>query len=97
MQLSKLEQETVISFNEDEKTANVYTFNSSLQKQLEQLQQERPDECKLYRESCFGKAKEYTIPKKWIKIRPPRILTEEHKALRRNIISQVNQQKHNVN
>lgn len=80
MKLSFYEQESVISFNEDEKTANVYTHKKSLLRKLEKLAQDRPEECRLVKFSHGGRAADYIIPKAWVKITPPRIASEEQKA-----------------
>ena len=74
--LTRYEQETVITYNEAEQTANIYTHNKALRRRLEQLAQERPEECRLYRVSHWGEAVEYYVPKSWLKINPTRILTE---------------------
>ena len=44
MNLSLYEQETIINYNEAEKTAGVYTHNKALRRKLERLSQERPDQ-----------------------------------------------------
>lgn len=76
MQLSKYEQETIITYNEDEQTAGVYTHNRSLRRKLDGLAEERPQECRI------EKAGDYTVPKSWIRVTPPRKsvpMSEEHK------------------
>lgn len=89
MSLSRYEMETIISFNEEEKTAHVYTFRKSIIKKLQNLAEERPEECKLVREeNKDGQySAEYTIPKKWVKINAgsinKRVLTEEQKQASR--------------
>ena len=78
---SRLEQETIFLFNEEEKTASVYTFNKPLQRKLVSLAKERPEECYLEQpQNALDGAVEYIIPKKWIKIRPNRILSDEERA-----------------
>lgn len=75
MNLTRYEQETIINFNEEEKTASVYTHNGPLRRRLEQMAQERP------KKTCHdGQAVEYYLPKSWIKIRPPRVASEAQKA-----------------
>lgn len=78
--LTRYEQETMINFNEEEATASVFTHNRTLRRKLEQLAQERPEECRPFRVSRWGEAVEYIIPKKWVKIIPPRILSDEQRA-----------------
>lgn len=77
------ERETIINFNEAEDTASVYTHNKALRRKLEQLAQERPEECRLFKVSRGDQAVEYYIPKAWIKIRPTRQLSEEEREQRR--------------
>lgn len=79
---SRIEQETIFLFNEEEKTASIYTFNKSLQKKLAALAKERPEECYLDKpQNTLDGAVEYIIPKKWIKIRASRILSDEERAV----------------
>ena len=46
MSISRLEQETVINFNEAEPTATIYTHNGALTRKLEALADQRPEEAK---------------------------------------------------
>ena len=79
MRISRLEQETIINFNEAESTATVYTHNGALVRKLEGLADQRPDEVKRDRVFPDG-GREYTIPKRWVKVNASRILSEEQKA-----------------
>ena len=47
MELSRLEQETIILFNEAEPTAEIYTHNKKLREKLERLSQKHPDKITL--------------------------------------------------
>lgn len=76
--MSRIEQETIINFNEAEATASVYTYNRALRRKLEKLAEERPEECQVVRK---GQADDYVIPKGWIKIKPPRQLSEEQREV----------------
>ena len=78
--LSKLERETIICFNEEESTASVYTHNPSLRRRLEGYALTRPDDCRLDKVTHDGLAVEYIVPKKWIKVNAPRLLTDEQRA-----------------
>ena len=71
--LSRLEQETIILFNEQEQTAEVFTYNGRMRRELSALAETRPDEVK--REGN----ETYIIPKRWVKIRASRILTDEQR------------------
>lgn len=79
MSLTLYEQETIILFNEAEKTASVYTHNRAFLRKLEKLAEDRPDDCRLKRKDPENRAAEYIVPKKWIKINAPRCLTDEQK------------------
>jgi hypothetical protein len=79
MAISKLEQETIINFNKQEKTADIETFNPAWMLKLAKLAEERPDDVKELYQHSPGSAR-YVFPKKWLKINPSRILTEERKA-----------------
>lgn len=80
MNMARYEQETIIGFNEEEKTAGIYTHNKVLRQKLEALARDRPEDCRLVKVSRSGRAVDYTIPKSWIKIAPPRIASEAQKA-----------------
>ena len=80
MELSLYEQESIVSFNEAEKSASVYTHNKALLRKLERLARDRPEECGLVKLSRGGRAADYIVPKAWVKITPPRIASEAQKA-----------------
>lgn len=44
--MTRLEQETIINFNEAEATATIYTHNAALCRKLEALADQRPEEAK---------------------------------------------------
>lgn len=80
---SRLEQETIINFNEEEKIASVYTFNKPLQKRLAKLAELYPNECKREFDTWQPAGSvDYSVPKKWIKINPTKKVnyTDEQKA-----------------
>lgn len=80
--LTNYERETIINFNEGEDTMSVYTHSPKLRRRLEQLAQERPEECRPHRVTHWGEAVEYHVPKSWLKIHPPRQIGEaQRKAL----------------
>lgn len=76
--LAKVEQETIIIFNEQDKTDSVSTYNAVLVRKLEKLCRERPDECR--KNERQNGVDEYIVPKKWIKVNPPRQMSAEAKA-----------------
>ena len=80
--MTRIEQETIINFNEAEATATIYTHNGALCRKLEQLAEQRPDEAKRGRIFPDG-GREYIVPKRWVKVNASRILTEEERERRR--------------
>ena len=47
MNMARYEQETIISFNEEEKTAGIYTHNKMQRQNLAALAWGRPEDCGL--------------------------------------------------
>lgn len=78
MKLSNLERETLICFNESESAAEVFTFNGAMRRKLEQLAADRPEDVQHVKTTPEG-GETYTLPKGWLKIRAPRILSEEQR------------------
>lgn len=74
MRLTKAEQETIILFNEAEQTASVYTHNAALLHQLERLRRSHPAQVHQAERGGHGGA-DYLLPKKWVKLTPPRTLS----------------------
>lgn len=72
------EKETVINFNNAEQNASCYTLNTHKRQMLLNLVEEYPDDVKII--SKRDDMVEVTFPKKWVKIRPPRKLTEEQRV-----------------
>lgn len=74
---SAFERETIINFNNAEKIASYYTLNYGKRQMLLELAKEYPDDVKIIaqREDMV----EATLPKSWIKVRPPRKMTEEER------------------
>jgi len=77
--LSRLEQETIILFNEAEDTASVDTCNGALIRKLDkQIALQENGTVVPVREDEYGKV--YLIPKSWVKVHPPRSLSPEQRA-----------------
>ena len=85
MNLSRIEQETIIIFNEAEPTAAIQTYNGRLQRRLEQLHAERPETVS---RDYNG---DYIIPKGWIRINPGRLLSEEQRDKQSKRMKQMRQ------
>lgn len=75
------ERETIITFDETPENAVVLTYNPAFIRKLDALTETRPGEVSCCRaESINGvQLREYRIPKRWIKVNPSRILTEEER------------------
>ena len=81
MTLSRLEQETIITFNEAESFAEMYTHNGRLKNRLKELAEARTDEVE-YRGADHGSVS-YRVPKKWIRVQASsqrKALTEEERS-----------------
>lgn len=77
MSLSLYEQETIISYNQGEAEATIFTYSKSLMPRVEKLRKRLPDEVALLREEKTG-AREYRVPKSCIDIKiPPKYSPEE--------------------
>lgn len=76
MNLTNYERETIFNFNEGEDVASIFTHSRALRRKLDKLAEDRPEDCKLRSVSRDGQAAEYYIPKKWIKISPPRQISQ---------------------
>ena len=73
MKLTKAEMETVIRFDEELQRADIYTHNRALIRKLMKYAEDRPEQCKIERASHDGQAIDATVPKTWLRIKPPRI------------------------
>ena len=67
MSLTKIEQETIILFNEAEAEAEVYTHNAKLKKRLENAAKKHPELYKLKEKNAHGGVS-YVFPKKYLAI-----------------------------
>lgn len=75
--LTRLEQETIVNFNNEEANAEVYTCSQSVMRKLDKLCIKFPDNYKLIKEDEYSKT--YSTSKKNIKFKSPRILTDEQR------------------
>lgn len=88
MGLSAYEKETIILSNEAEKTAEIYTHNAALQRQLSALCISNPGQVwQTDDNGCGGTT--YELPKKWVKISPPRVLSEAQ----REVLDRINEKR----
>ena len=87
MKLSNYEKETIINYSEGDKTASIYTHNETLKSQLSELCYKYPETVSLTADN--GMALTFELPKKWIKIKPPRILSNKQKE----VLAEINKKK----
>lgn len=80
MKLSKIEQETIINFNEADGTASIYTHNEALKRQLSELYRTHPEQVRQTDANRWG-GLSFELPKKWLKVSPPRILSPAQRAV----------------
>ena len=76
MELTKYEMETIYNYNQEEPLASCYTMDKALIRRLDALA-EKHNENTVVR-SDEG-VREYTFPKKWIKVRAPKELSDEQR------------------
>ena len=89
MKLSKVEQETIILFNEAEADMEVYTYNPAMQKQLLALRESHPAQVRMTQQGSYG-SMSFQLPKKWLRIVPPRVLSSAQRA----VLDRMNQKHH---
>lgn len=77
--LTSYERETIINFNEEEKTASIYTYNKALRNKLNKLVGVNPD---IHVIRSSDEMSEFEVPKSWIKVSPPKQvnLSDEQRA-----------------
>ena len=77
--LTSYEKETVITYNNEEQTAQVFTYHRALQNKLNKLLNANSDISVL---RSGDEWTEYLVPKSWIRVSPPRQVnyTDEQRA-----------------
>lgn len=77
--LSNYEKETIINYNNEDGTAQVFTYHRALQNKLNKLLGINPDISVLRQGDEWT---EYLVPKSWIKVSPPHQVnyTDEQRA-----------------
>ena len=92
MNLSLLEQETIITYNAHEDFAEVYTCYPPMIRKLDKLTHENPEEWKVLRADAMGKT--YTCPKGLVTLRskstPKKEMTEEERQKARERMRRIN-------
>ena len=77
MKITRYEQETIINFNAEEKTATLYTRDPAVMRKVDALVIEYPDTFKCIGETDIDKT--YEMPKSAVTFRKPRKITEERR------------------
>ena len=88
MKLTRYEQETIINFNAADKTAELYTRDPAIIRQLDSLVTEYPDTFKRVGETDIDKT--YEMPKSSVTYRKPRRLSEEQRQNKIALINKIN-------
>lgn len=70
--VSKIEQETIINYNNDEKEADIFTYDKRLITKLRKRGVELIDVNGDGSYSC-------RVPKRWIKVTPTKVVSEENR------------------
>lgn len=70
IRLSKIEQETIITFNALEDTANIFSCDPVWMRKIQKIKGSK----------VCGVGMEVDVPKKWVKIQPTKKLSPETKA-----------------
>lgn len=76
---SRYEQETIILFNEEQKTATIETYNMKMKNKLLQMAKDKPDQVTIKLDD--GQRVKAIIPKKWIRVNSPKIMSEEQRKI----------------
>lgn len=77
------ERETVITFDETQAPAEIYTHNPAMIRKLDALCEERPKDIQCIRAERMNEnihVREYRCPKKWVRVQAPRIMSDEERA-----------------
>ena len=88
MKLTNVERETVVTFNEAERTANIYTHNAAWKARLLELCHAYPEQVRQTAANDWG-GLTFELPKKWLKVSPPRVLSPAQRA----VLDRMNQNK----
>lgn len=77
--LTNEERETIICFNEQSSTARVFTYNRKMSNYLREKASDPQTSCRLLEDNLNG-GLTFEVPKKWVKVRRPRQISEEQRA-----------------
>ena len=89
--LTKYEQENIINFNADVADAVVFTCDKSVMRKLDALVNEFPEVYRCLKVTDIDKT--YSMPKKYVKYRKPRRVSEKVRKQRGSQMKQMNKTK----
>ena len=89
MKPTNAEKETIINFSEASHTAEVYTHNAALKRQLSELCRTYPEQVRQTAANGWG-GLTFELPKKWLRVTPPRVLSPAQRA----VLDRMNQKAH---
>lgn len=77
--LTNAERETIICFNEQDNTARVFTYNRKMSNYLREQASDPQSKCIALEDNLNG-GLTFEVPKKWVKVRRGRQLSDEQRA-----------------
>lgn len=94
MELTRLEQKTVINTNVAEKAAEIYSADPVMIRRMDKLCEKRPDIFTCVREFKDG-AKEYRRPKKCVRVSVPKVVSDKQREAARERFAKMREEKQN--
>ena len=88
MKLSRYEQETIVSYNAGEQSANIYTRDKAVMRKLDTLVADFPATYKLMKQDEVSKT--YSFPKSFVSYRKPRAVSTEQRERARQMMIELN-------
>lgn len=76
MELTKYEMETIYNYNQEEPFASCYTMDKALIRRMDALAEKHKEITVLRADEGV---REYTFPKKWLKVRAPKELSDQQR------------------
>ena len=89
MKLTRYEQETIINYNAEDKTATLYTRDPAVMRKVDALVIDYPDTFKCIGETDIDKT--YEMPKSVVTYRKPRRISDAKREQAREAMKKINQ------
>ena len=83
--LEEQETDIIILPNQVEERVSIYTSSSNMLTKLWKLHEQRPDELLVVKDDKYGT--EFSAPRTWIKVKPPKQYSEEQKEKMRAVLA----------